>query len=121
MKFFIVIFLSLTASTSAANILGLFPTFSHSHYLLTLPLFKELAKAGHNITVITLTRSTKTEVANYHEVVPTVEQTFFESFDGKYFCDLHSSIKSVKGSSSLSRIQSAIIQKFSQWSSVFDV
>lgn len=36
----------------AANILGIFPTTSKSHYITSGALMKSLAAAGHNVTMI---------------------------------------------------------------------
>lgn len=37
----------------SAKILGIFPMMAYSHYILGNKLLKELAKQGHEITVIT--------------------------------------------------------------------
>lgn len=43
----------LTSSlTNAANILGIWPLASRSHYSLGLALFEELAVNGHNVSAI---------------------------------------------------------------------
>ncbi|KAI5644652.1 UDP-glucoronosyl and UDP-glucosyl transferase domain-containing protein [Phthorimaea operculella] len=50
---FFVCVATLTVTTDAANILAYIPTPSLSHILPHRPLFKELAKRGHEVTVIT--------------------------------------------------------------------
>lgn len=68
--------------TQAANIFALMPTFSHSHYVLAIPLFKELSQSGHNLTVITL-KGAGIKSQTYHEIVPELPEMYDKIFDGK--------------------------------------
>lgn len=49
---FFVLLIFLLKSSSAANILAIFHTPSKSHLLLAQPLLFELARIGHEITVV---------------------------------------------------------------------
>lgn len=52
-KFKLLFCCMLTSSlTNAANILGIWPLASRSHYSLGLALFEELAVNGHNVSAI---------------------------------------------------------------------
>lgn len=54
MKLYLAILILTTLHGSdGAKILGLFPSDSHSHYTLAKALFSELARRGHEVTVIT--------------------------------------------------------------------
>lgn len=44
--------LALVTTSSAYNILGIFPTIYHSHYKSGSSLMKGLAAVGHNVTII---------------------------------------------------------------------
>ncbi|XP_053677533.1 UDP-glycosyltransferase UGT5-like [Anopheles nili] len=44
--------LAIPAATDGAKILGIFPTSSRSHYIVGSALMKELARRGHEVTVI---------------------------------------------------------------------
>lgn len=65
----------------SANIFGVFPVFSKSHYVLSLPLLKELARSGHNLTVITLYK-TKNLPANFHEIVIELPKHSHDAIEG---------------------------------------
>lgn len=61
--FFLIIVLN-----ECANILYSIPFTSKSHYIMLRPIGLELARRGHNVTVITPFRE-KDPPANYHEVL----------------------------------------------------
>lgn len=39
-------------SVQAARILGIFPTNTHSHYVMYGSLMREMARRGHHVTVV---------------------------------------------------------------------
>lgn len=53
--------------SSAFKILGVFPTMAKSHLIVGEALMKGLAKAGHDVTVLTAFPSTK-KIANYTNI-----------------------------------------------------
>lgn len=59
-------------NTEQARILCFFPTPSKSGVLMTQPLMVELAKKGHNVTVVSSFALGK-QVENYHDVVISIE------------------------------------------------
>ncbi|XP_046966266.1 UDP-glycosyltransferase UGT5-like [Vanessa cardui] len=58
----------LTNIVESANILYIVPFSSVSHYILLRPIGLELARRGHNVTVIT-SQKEKDPPTNYHEVL----------------------------------------------------
>lgn len=80
LKYLILIAIFATIVQSA-NIFGVFAIFSKSHYVLSLPLLKELAKSGHNLTVITLFK-TKNLPDNFHEIVIELPEHISNSIEG---------------------------------------
>ncbi|CAK1556339.1 unnamed protein product [Leptosia nina] len=58
----------LTKCSEGANILYVIPFTSKSHYIMLRPIGLELARRGHNVTVITANRE-KDPPPNYHEVM----------------------------------------------------
>lgn len=58
-------------SCFGANILALIPFPAKSHHILFQPLFKELAKRGHNITTIVDENHLKQPMENFTEIVIT--------------------------------------------------
>lgn len=74
--------LFLVSSSLGANIFALLPTFSHSHYLLMVPLLQELSKNGNNLTVVTL-KGIDYASETYHEIIPTVPKLYKDIFYGK--------------------------------------
>lgn len=64
----------------ASNILAVFNTPSFSHYLTSVNLLKELARSGHNLTVITMTPVGKGLPDGYTEVTVPFDK---EHHDGK--------------------------------------
>ena len=52
---------------SGAKILGIFPIPSRSHMAVNIALMKELARRGHEVTVLTPYPSTET-IPNYNHV-----------------------------------------------------
>jgi glucuronosyltransferase len=55
-------------NVGAAKILGVFPFPGKSHSVMLLPLMKELANKGHEVTVITNFRLNE-KIANYTEIL----------------------------------------------------
>lgn len=51
-----------------ANILYVVPFTSTSHYIMLRPIGLELARRGHNVTVITANKE-KSPPKNYHEIM----------------------------------------------------
>ncbi|XP_018579875.1 UDP-glucuronosyltransferase 2B15-like [Anoplophora glabripennis] len=49
---FLVLFLTIIGKNEGARILGVFPFFAPSHYILGSTLMKGLAEAGHDVTII---------------------------------------------------------------------
>lgn len=58
--------LAITSSSSAINILGIFPTASESHYIVGESLMLGLAADGHNVTVISPFPQ-KSAIPNFHD------------------------------------------------------
>lgn len=58
----------LCSQTNGYSILGIFPTFSKSHYILASALMRGLAESGHNVTVISPIQLDK-PVPNYREIL----------------------------------------------------
>ncbi|XKL67571.1 hypothetical protein PGB90_003062 [Kerria lacca] len=50
------------------KILGIFPTYSKSHYLMNQPITKGLAARGHNVTIISHFKS-ESNLNNYEEII----------------------------------------------------
>ncbi|CAG9836531.1 unnamed protein product [Diabrotica balteata] len=50
---YLVFLFSFVIRTNSLNILILFPTAANSHFLVFEPMFQELAKRGHNLTILT--------------------------------------------------------------------
>lgn len=55
-------------SVSASNILGFFAQPYRSQYVFVKPLFEELAKRGHNLTIYTMFTNTKSPPKIYSEI-----------------------------------------------------
>lgn len=62
--FFLLLFAGISESY---KILGIFHTFSKSHYIAGTALMKGLAAKGHNVTVISPFHQEKA-IENYHDV-----------------------------------------------------
>lgn len=56
-----------TNAVESYKILGVFPMWARSHYILGSSIMKKLAKEGHEVTVIA-PFSEKEKLPNYHEV-----------------------------------------------------
>ncbi len=67
MKIVLFIFLIFVGNSEPYKILGIFHTFSKSHYIAGGALMKELAKKGHDVTVISPFPQSK-PISNYHDV-----------------------------------------------------
>lgn len=65
----------------AANILIVIPYSGKSHYIMQRPIGIELARRGHNVTVITAFKETEFPV-NYHQVLVSDEKIW--DMVGKY-------------------------------------
>ena len=78
------LFFGFLGSSLAARILVLYPVCSRSHKFTTVPLFEELAKRGHQITVFSPFQPTKT-IENVHEVVLKGVSDFIESSEMNWF------------------------------------
>ena len=57
----------LGGQASSFKILGVFPTMAKSHLIVGEALMKGLAKAGHEVTILTAFPSTK-KIANYTNI-----------------------------------------------------
>ncbi|XP_045497979.1 UDP-glycosyltransferase UGT5-like [Colias croceus] len=64
----VVLLLFLTTYCDSANILYAIPFTSKSHYIMLRPIGLELARRGHNVTVITANRETNPP-PNYREIM----------------------------------------------------
>lgn len=60
--------LSVFCSSQCANILYVIPFTSKSHYIMLRPIGLELARRGHNVTVITAFKETE-HPPSYHQVI----------------------------------------------------
>ncbi|KAB0798219.1 hypothetical protein PPYR_09212 [Photinus pyralis] len=60
--------LSAIALVDSARILGVFPFPTHSHYQLGDAIFKELARTGHNVTVISPFKETEA-IKNFKQIL----------------------------------------------------
>lgn len=72
--------------SQSANIFAAHVLYSKSHYVLTLPLHKELVRSGHNLTVLTFFRMNKHPIENFHEIVidlPLYLKQSMEDFMGE--------------------------------------
>lgn len=76
------VFASGVVISQSANIFAVYTIFSKSHYVLALPLLKELARSGHNLTVLSIYK-TKNLPENFHEIYIKVPQRFWDSVNGK--------------------------------------
>ncbi|XP_055386209.1 UDP-glycosyltransferase UGT5 [Condylostylus longicornis] len=78
MKFNLYLFLTFIASfcyiSETKNILGLFPHPGYSHFKVFYPILKKLAENGHQLTVVTYTKS-KNKITNYNEIILIGEDT----------------------------------------------
>jgi hypothetical protein len=61
-----------------AKILAVFPTASKSHWILGQPLMKELARAGHEVTVMSPFQA-KNPPKNYRHIEMRASEKLFES------------------------------------------
>lgn len=68
----------------AANILAVFPTQMKSHFMVGQQLLKELALAGHDVTVICPFKI-KNPPKTYHEVTTSIPN---ESYEGEAIVNL---------------------------------
>ncbi|CAH1976932.1 unnamed protein product [Acanthoscelides obtectus] len=83
----IFIFLLLIGKHDGAKILGLFPNFGYSQFILGDALLSELARKGHEITVISAFKP-KESLPNYRTVLldlPQSECNFFEPSSSNLF------------------------------------
>lgn len=64
---FIFLFVVVTGLCESANILYVMPFTSKSHHIMLKPIGLELARRGHNVTVITGFRD-KNAPANYRQI-----------------------------------------------------
>ncbi|XP_041674390.1 UDP-glycosyltransferase UGT5 [Drosophila eugracilis] len=72
---------SLIYGTQSANILGLFPSLSPSHLIISMSAAKILAEQGHNVTVVTVLEPTVTH-KNIHLVkVPMTKEEIKQRSD----------------------------------------
>ncbi|XP_072948767.1 uncharacterized protein [Epargyreus clarus] len=78
---FLIFLLSLTISCEAYNILYIVPFTSKSHYIMLRPLGLELARKGHNVTVITANKEASPP-RNYREVM-VVNKEIWEVIGGE--------------------------------------
>lgn len=76
----ILVLISLIACCNAANILYIIPFTSKSHYIMLRPIGLELAKRGHNVTVITAFREDD-HAPSYHQVMSD-DIKIWEAFGG---------------------------------------
>ncbi|KAJ0176676.1 hypothetical protein K1T71_007855 [Dendrolimus kikuchii] len=67
------ILIAIAKFCDAANILYIMPFTSKSHYIMLRPIGLELAKRGHNVTVITAYKYENT-LENYHQVMVEVKE-----------------------------------------------
>lgn len=67
-----------------ANIFGVFTVYSKSHYEMIKPLLKELARSGHNLTVLTFFK-TKNLPDNFHEIIIELPKHVYDEIEGNFF------------------------------------
>ncbi|XP_058123356.1 UDP-glycosyltransferase UGT5-like [Anopheles ziemanni] len=65
--------IGLPSTTDGARILGIFPTSARSHYIVGSALMKELARRGHQVTVINPFPQKK-PLENYRDIDVSVEE-----------------------------------------------
>ncbi|KAJ6646775.1 UDP-glucosyltransferase 2, partial [Pseudolycoriella hygida] len=67
-------------STQSAKILGFFSTFSRSHFIVEEPVMRELAKRGHDVTVVSAFKQSGEPLKNYRyiEIPDFIENPLFE-------------------------------------------
>ncbi|KAH8350609.1 hypothetical protein KR067_011689 [Drosophila pandora] len=59
-------------SATAGNVLAVYPHFGFSHFKVVMPILNELAKRGHQITVISYVKNPQAkELPNYEELLIT--------------------------------------------------
>lgn len=65
-----------------AKILGFFATMSRSHFIVEEPVMRELAKRGHQVTVVTLFKQSGEPLENYRyiEIPEFMDNAEFEKF-----------------------------------------
>ncbi|KAJ6646774.1 UDP-glucosyltransferase 2, partial [Pseudolycoriella hygida] len=80
--FLIVLCLVQIKSSQSAKILGFFSTVSRSHFIVEEPVMRELAKRGHNVTVVSAFKQSGEPLKNYRyiEIPDFIENPIFEKF-----------------------------------------
>lgn len=77
----IIIIVLFSKNAESANILAVFPTQMKSHFIVGQQLLKELALAGHDVTVICPFKI-KNPPKSYHEITTTIPN---ESYEGQIY------------------------------------
>ncbi len=76
---------TLAVVTDSANIFAVYTVVSKSHYVLALPLLKELTRSGHNITVLSIFKTKNLPKENFTEIYIDLPKRIWDSFDGKRY------------------------------------
>lgn len=71
--------IGLPPTTDGARILGIFPTSARSHYIVGSALMKELARRGHQVTVINPFPQKK-PLENYRDIDISIEEDIVNKF-----------------------------------------